>query len=96
MALTDPEIAKIAGHLAQQIFNTPNVTAHSSTTALKAAVQAVDDLMNATTNQLQGVYPGTVVKLAIRDHARTGAPNLTNAEAAKVLALWAFNEVGLL
>ena len=95
MALTDPEITTLARELARRIFP-EDVTAHSDRTALKAAIAAIDQGMEATTNQITSQYPATVLKIALRDHIVAAAPNFTNEQAGIALALWALNEVDLL
>lgn len=95
MALTDPEITALARELAQRIF-VQGVTATSDRDDLKAAIQAIDTGMDATTNQVQGQHPNTVLKIALRDHIVAAAPNLDNRQAGIALALWALNEVELL
>lgn len=95
MALTDQEITTVARELAKRIYM-QGVTADSNRTALKAAIQAIDQGMEATTNQIQTQYPATVLKVALRDHIKASAPNFTNQQAGVALALWALNEVGLI
>lgn len=94
MAKTDQELTDIAYSLARKIFG--NATAHSNKTELKAAIQALDSGMDATTDAIQSAHPGKGLKVAIRDHIRVTNPNLTNQEAGVILTYWALHEVGLL
>jgi hypothetical protein len=95
MAQTDPQLYDIARKLADRIFAWP-VVGHSNLTALHNAAQQIDTAMNATTNQVQAAYPATVLKIALLNYAKIGAPNLTTQQAAIALAFWALEEVGLL
>jgi hypothetical protein len=94
MAKTDQELTDISYLLAKKIFD--SVTAHSDKTELKAAVQALDNGMDATTDAIQGVHPGKALKIAIRDHIQATGTKLTNQEAGVILAYWSLHEVGLL
>ena len=94
MAKTDQELTDIALEVAKEIF--ASATAHSDKTELKAAIQTLDNGMDATTDAIQGAHPGKDLKIAIRDHIKATSPNLTNQEAGVVLAYWALHEVGLL
>lgn len=96
MALTDDELTFLAKELAERIFVRSNVLAHSSAGTLKASIQAIDQGMSATTNQVQSLYPNTVLKLALLNHIKSVAPNLTTQQAGITLALWALREVGLI
>lgn len=95
MAFTAQDVEDVARLLVQKSFVSDGNTAHSDWDAVKAAVQAIDDAMNATTNAASTAYPATVMKVALLNFARTGAANLTVAEGALALAYWAMREGGL-
>lgn len=96
MALSDAVQTVLAKALAGTIFTSNNATGHSNLDQLKAAVDAIDDGMKATGNQIAALYPTTQLRLALLAEAQSGAANLTIQEAGVALAYWALNEVGLL
>jgi len=96
MALTNPEIESIARVLTQRIYVLLNATATSDFDELKAAIQKIDQGMNATTTVLATARPGVVMKTAFWQEVQTVAPSITAQEGGVALALWALHEVGLL
>jgi hypothetical protein len=96
MALTQEEIDDAARKTIERIFVADNVTAHSTFPDIVAAMQAIENGMNATTDAAATAYPVTPVKNAFLEYARTGAPNLTVQEGGIALAYWALKTVGLL
>ena len=97
MTVTTAQKQKIASELANRIFVNAKVTGHSNGDQIMAAIQAIDNGMEATLNQAVAASGGTTkVKIAFLNQAKSGAPNLTNQEAGLALALWALNEVNLL
>ncbi|MFA5937547.1 MAG: hypothetical protein WC822_06755 [Candidatus Paceibacterota bacterium] len=96
MASTDPQLYTLARSLGDKAFVQPNHTGHSDLDELKAAMGKIDQAFGSTTNQIQALYPATNLRTAMLAHIKTGAPNLTNAEAGMALALWALHEAGLL
>ena len=95
MALTQQQLDDVAIQLIQRIFVSDGGVAHGDLDNIKAAVQAIETGMNATTTVVESAYSGVVLKSALLQYAQTGAPGLTAQQGGVALAFWALKEVGI-
>jgi hypothetical protein len=96
MALDDAQITTLARALGERIFVRSNTLAHSNLDNLKAAVQRVDQIMDATTNQAATLRPATTIKALFREEIKAVAGNLSNQDAAIALVIWVADAAGII
>lgn len=95
MVMSDADREAVAKQLAIKIYQ--GAIANENLTTLKAAVGKIDDVMNATSNQVVSAgYGATATKAAIWEEIKVSAPNVTQTQGGIALAYWALKEVGLL
>ncbi len=94
--LTDADHTLCAREMARRLFVETGVTATRTTTELKAIVAKIDEVMDATTNQMQTAYAATKVEAVLLQHARTAVAGATVAEVGAALAYWAMRRSGII
>ena len=94
--LTTAEGKVVAAQVARHIHYVLNqLPATRDVTHFVAMVDQIDEVMDATTNQMQGAYPATKVEAVFLQHIRTALPNATVLEAGLALAFWAMKRAGV-
>ena len=96
MAYTDSELTILAEYLARQIFVKTNAVANSDVTALKLAINKIDQIFALTTTQANNLRPAEVIRDAIINEVKAVAPNMSNQDIAVAMIVWTAKEAGLL
>lgn len=97
MPFTAKELHDASRELGRLIFVSPNVTAHSGTDDLSAAVDSIDQAMDMVINTIPAAWGTKTIKQALIDNLpEPFKSRATASEKALALTVWAMKEVGLI
>ena len=96
MAFTDDQARKVAREVAARIY-TQSITATMNLDDLKAAINAIDTVMDTVINTIPGPAQTNTIKQGLLSQLpEPFKSETTTAQKALALSLWAFEEAGVL
>ena len=97
MAFDAEQISRVARELASRFYGQGNVTATMNLDDLREAIESIDNSMDTVINTIPGSFQTKTIKQALVDALpQPFQGQSTAAQKAAALALWGFEEAGVI